>query len=183
MVGQLSVRDPGAGMANSSPSECREVSGVRCGGPAVDPPWPAGPPLLPSRLQERAAEGKPSFRKDEVVVLRFVFARPRGEIRRRVGIVRDLRLGCVDAEEIEAIRGWLTRNLPIPPRESFSADRALCWFKLEARACIEQMRSLAFLLERRGERVWQIYSRNPGLITYEDDSQIVAIPHSRIFAG
>ena len=39
-------------------------------------------------------------------------------------------------------------------------------------------RELAFLLAKRGERIWQIYSRNPGLITYEDEYQIVAVPDS-----
>ena len=112
--------------------------------------------------------------------LRFVFARPEDRSRRRLGILRGDRALCKGAEEVDAVYEWLKRNLPIPPRDVFSAGRALCWFKLDAHRCIEQVRDLAFLLERRGERIWQIYSRNPGLITYEDEYQIVAVPESAI---
>ncbi len=110
--------------------------------------------------------------------LRFVFAEAEPATRRRVGILRESRTLHLDSDEVDGIVDWLNRNLPIPPRRVFSADRALSWFKLEAHRCIEKVRELAFLLERRGERVWQIYSRNPGLITYEDEFQVIAVPES-----
>lgn len=112
--------------------------------------------------------------------LRFVFAQAHRVTRRRPGLLRDARVLGRDSGEILAITGWLNRNLPVPPEPAFSADRALCWFKTDARACIEQMRMLALLLEREGERIWQIYSRNPGRITYEDDYQVVAVPDSAL---
>lgn len=107
--------------------------------------------------------------------LRIVYARPEKGSRRRIGVVRNT---SKSGDEVDLIFAWLKVHLPIPPREVFRGGRGLCWFKLEAHACIEQVRDLAFLLERRGERVWQIYSRNPGLITYEDDCQVVALPES-----
>jgi hypothetical protein len=116
--------------------------------------------------------------------LRFVFARPERRSRRRAGIVWNGRYKACGSEEMEAVSRRLGLLLPIPPRSAFSGGRGLCWFKLEARKCIDQVREIAFFLEqRRGERIWQIYSRNPGLITYEDESQVVAVPHSEIFSG
>jgi hypothetical protein len=112
------------------------------------------------------------------VYLRFVFAEAERTTRRRVGILREIGPVCREVQEAREILDWLNLHLPIPPKPVFSADRALSWFKLDARACIDQVRDLAFLLERRGERIWQIYNRNPGLITYEDDYQIVALPRS-----
>lgn len=112
--------------------------------------------------------------------LRFVFAEPERKSRRRIGIVQKAYSICRNAEEIDALYSWLNAHLPLPPKAAFSGDRALCWFKTGARECIERVRDLAFLLEKRGKRVWQIYSRNPGLITYEDEFQVVAVPESAI---
>jgi hypothetical protein len=124
------------------------------------------------------------LRKDDVVYLRFVFARAQRKTRRRVGIVWQNRIKGCGSEEMETVVRRLGLHLPVPPLKAFSGGRGLCWFKLEARKCIDQVREIAFFLEqRRGERIWQIYSRNPGLITYEDESQVVAIPHSEIFSG
>ena len=112
--------------------------------------------------------------------LRIVFAEAEPKTRRRVGIVQKAYALCRNAENIDAIYGWLNAHLPLPPKAAFSGDRGLCWFKLEARECIERVRELAFLLERRGKRLWQVYSRNPGFITYEDDFQVVAVPESAL---
>jgi hypothetical protein len=118
------------------------------------------------------------------VYLRLVYAKPEKGSRRRIGIVRNTR-SRRGANELDRIYTWLKMHLPVPPEEVFSAGRGLCWFKLDASTCIEKVRDLAFWLEkRRGERIWQVYSRNPGLITYEDEYQVVAIPDSaRMTAG
>lgn len=109
--------------------------------------------------------------------LRFVFAEAEPTTRRRVGILRDTTFR--KGSELEESFDWLRIHLPVPPREAFSGDRGLCWFKLEARRCIEQVREIACFLEtRRNQRIWQVYSRNPGWITYEDEYQVVAVPES-----
>jgi hypothetical protein len=109
--------------------------------------------------------------------LRFVLAKAQKPTRRRVGILQHDRR-YRGSPTRDAIMTWLKIHLPVPPESAFGGGRGLCWFNLEARDCIEQVRDLAFFLEGRGERVWQVYSRNPGLITYEDEFQIVAIPDS-----
>jgi hypothetical protein len=115
-----------------------------------------------------------------VVYLRFVFAKAQRGTRRRVGIVWKNRFngcGSDESEEMETVLRRLGLHLPVPPLNAFSGGRGLCWFKVGARQCIDHVREIAFFLEeRRGERIWQIYSRNPGLITYEDEFQVVAVP-------
>jgi len=112
--------------------------------------------------------------------LRFVFARTRDRHRRRLGILHDVSVRGGGADEVDEISQWLNRHLAIPPKDVFSGGRALCWFKIDAHPCIEKARDLALLLERRGERIWQVYSRNPGLITYADEHQVVAVPRSLV---
>jgi len=112
------------------------------------------------------------------VYLRFVFARTRDRHRRRLGILHHRSKRCDQADEVDEISQWLNRHLAIPPKDVFSGGRALSWFKVDATPCIDKVRDLALLLERGGQRIWQIYSRNPGLITYADENQIVAVPES-----
>jgi hypothetical protein len=112
------------------------------------------------------------------VYLRFVFADTRDRHRRRLGILHDLSGRGPLGGDVDEISEWLLRHLAIPPWDVFSGGRALCWFRVEAGQCIEKLRDLAFLLEARGERIWQVYSRNPGLITYADENQVVAVPES-----
>ena len=110
--------------------------------------------------------------------LRIVYAKPEKRTRRRLGVLRLTSSRCDDDLEVDLLLGWFKVHLPLPPKDVFRGGRGLCWFKLDARACIDRVRDLALHLERRGERVWQVYSRNPGLITYEDDYQVVALPDS-----
>jgi len=112
------------------------------------------------------------------VYLRFVFARTRDRHGRRFGILRGVDDRCADDDQIDEISAWLVRHLPVPPKDAFSGGRALCWFKVDAHFCIEKVRELARVLERRGDRIWEVYSRNPGLITYSDEHQVVALPES-----
>lgn len=113
---------------------------------------------------------------------RFVFAKLDLETRRREGILRRRRPGGWGQRKIDAIYRWLNANLPRPPRSAFGGGRALCWFKPEARECIDRVADLAQLLQRRGERIWHLQTRNPGLVTFEDEFQVVAIPASEFEA-
>ena len=110
--------------------------------------------------------------------LRFVFARTRDRHRRRFGILRGVDFRCADGDQVDEISAWLVRHLPVPPKDAFSGGRALCWFRVDAHSCIEKVRELARVLERRGDRIWEVYSRNLGLITYSDEHQVVALSES-----
>lgn len=108
--------------------------------------------------------------------LRFVFAKPEKGTNRYVGILHERRYGGWGQARIAEIYGWFRKNLKRPPLVAFSQDRALCWFKPEARECLERIVELAHILQRRGERIWHLRTRYPGLVTYEDQHQVVAIP-------
>lgn len=114
--------------------------------------------------------------------LRFVLAGDYLNGRQRAGILRAPRavLSGHALDSAERIYAWLNRKLPLPWHDVFSEGRGLCWFKPEARPCIDRLRALALLIEKEGGRVWQVYSRNPGLITYEDEYQVVAVPVNEI---
>jgi hypothetical protein len=75
---------------------------------------------------------------------------------------------------------WFNQNLPRPAAERFSSGRGLSWMKPDARSLVDRLRSLADLYRRAGLRVWEVHARDPGLITYEDEVQIVAVPYQRI---
>lgn len=108
--------------------------------------------------------------------VRFVFAKPEKATNRYVGILHNRRYGGWGQSRIAEIYVWFRKNLKRPPLQAFSQDRARCWFKPDAHACIDRIVELAHLLQRRGERIWHLRTRYPGLVTYEDPHQVVAIP-------
>lgn len=117
--------------------------------------------------------------------VRFVLGQAFLEGRHRAGILRDseerrfYRRRCAArAAEIQEIFRWLNAHLPLPPEEVFSGGRGLCWFKSNRGSCVERVRALAVIFRTQGARVWEIGNRNPGLITYQDKHQIVALPDS-----
>jgi hypothetical protein len=112
--------------------------------------------------------------------VRFVLAGDYLPGRQRAGILRAPRacFSCRTIDSAERIFAWLNRRLPVPWRDVFSEGRGLCWFKLEAKECVERLRALALLIEKEGGRVWQVYSRDPGRVTYEEEYQVVAVPYS-----
>lgn len=72
---------------------------------------------------------------------------------------------------------WLNEHLKAPKclREA-GTERAICWFKPEAKRPISKVRGVASLLDEHGHRVHMITTRKPGTIIYEDGWQIVAYP-------
>ena len=85
------------------------------------------------------------------------------------------RLGEVQAKELQSTLKWFAKELPIPDDSAFPNGNGRCWFKPEARLCIERMWRLSALLAVAGVRTGQVYNRDPGRITYQDDFQIVAV--------
>ena len=88
-----------------------------------------------------------------------------------------------DGEEklFDGIRCWFNRHLPVPRRFSRSrrphAHRnAVCWFKVQAEECLDRMRELAALLQRKGVATEVLETQRPGYIVYEDDYQVAAVP-------
>ncbi len=59
------------------------------------------------------------------------------------------------------------------------ASRSLCWFKPEAVGFIRTVRYLAWICDEAGYPIREVRSRAPGMIIWEDDDQIVAVPMDR----
>jgi hypothetical protein len=110
---------------------------------------------------------------------------------RFVGVVRSrgraLRLGLFQGSdrfhlrgrgktELEAVYEWFNDQLPVPPRAAFEGGTGRCWFRTDWDGFVRELWGAARRIEEAGYRVWQVYNRNPGRITYQDDFQVVAVP-------
>lgn len=106
--------------------------------------------------------------------LRFVVSvkTGRGHVRRGLfRVVDHLRSARAD----ELVR-WFNRRLTVPGDGAFDVDRSLCWFKAGATRHIERSRELLALFRAEGWRALEVWNRDPGIVTYEDEAQIVARP-------
>src|ERR1035438_7296179 len=91
--------------------------------------------------------------------LRFVTTRVHKDSRKPEGVFAAmyslLDSGSLDSEEqkrLREIRIWFNKNLP-PPPDSFSATRAIFWFKSNAEESIGQIWELVHLLRLHGHHV------------------------------
>jgi hypothetical protein len=85
-----------------------------------------------------------------------------------------------EEEWLERELSWLRMHLASPDclREPGN-ERAICWFKAEAKRPIDKVRGVVALLEARGVIVRQVTTASPGTVLYEDGWQVVAKPHRR----
>lgn len=90
------------------------------------------------------------------------------------------RLADYEEEWLERDLGWLREHLPSPACLCESGnERAICWFRPDARRPIEKVRGMVALLEAHGLFVRMVTTADPGLILYEDDWQVVAKPRRK----
>jgi len=85
-----------------------------------------------------------------------------------------------EEEWLEREMSWLRMHLPAPeclrdPRN----ERAICWFKPDAKRAIEKVRGLVALLEAKGLPVETITTHDAGTVLYEDKWQVVAKPRRK----
>lgn len=75
---------------------------------------------------------------------------------------------------------WLGLLSIFPSRKSWLIDtehrRAISWFKPTARQAIQKMWEFKVLLEDHGYHVNILETREPGVVIYEDEWQVVAKP-------
>ena len=82
-------------------------------------------------------------------------------------------------ELIENIE-WLRANLHSP--EILDKDehhRAISWFLPTAHEPISRVRSMAAILNEYGYHIEQVQARDPGIVIYEDEFQVVAKPRRK----
>ena len=85
-----------------------------------------------------------------------------------------------EMEALIELRDWFNIHLPSPfdylPRHA-RYDRAICWFKSDAREHLAKAWELIELLERNDIFIWAIKSRRTGYVYYEDEAQVFARPY------
>lgn len=125
--------------------------------------------------------------------VRFVCFQSIGRQRSRLGLFAAID-EAVESEhapgwaiaEARSLSGWFNANLSLP--EAFSTgghkgfgQPGLSWFKSAASEHIRRMHSLRIALEQCGIHVEVLTTRDPGLIVWQDEHQIVAEPRGRKF--
>jgi hypothetical protein len=89
-------------------------------------------------------------------------------------------------KELGEISGWFKANLPVPAQFSRGGWKGrgqpgLSWFKPVAKEHIRQMHRLKLALEACGVHVDILTTRDPGVIIWQDQHQLVAEPGARRF--
>lgn len=116
--------------------------------------------------------------------LRFVIPRPdpysghpQGVIHAASALDDAGRLDSWESEWFARELAWLNEHLPVPgPLRDWEHRRAICWFRPTARKPIAVVRSIVTMLRDSAVPVRMLRSRDPGIVIYEDDFQVVAKP-------
>jgi len=122
--------------------------------------------------------------------LRFVVPHIDEDSERPMGVfqaVRKLRdeggLYPHEQDELDDLRYWFnvylerpTRFTAAKPPYSRKKNRAICWFRDDARSHIWQMWRFAAILEEHGVLVRMLKTERVGYVVYEDEYQVVAEP-------
>jgi hypothetical protein len=131
--------------------------------------------------------------KPDRIYVRFVcFRLVEGQRRQRLGLFQalDEARDCDFApswalRQIGEIDGWFKENLAVPDQFSFGGWKGgqpgLSWFKPAATEHIKQMHQLKLALEACGVHVEILTTRDPGIVNWEDEHQLVAQPGARKF--
>lgn len=125
--------------------------------------------------------------------IRFVCFKTVGRQRSRLGLFKAID-EAVESEHAESWAivearqqaAWFNANLAIPKAFSAGGHRGfgqpgLSWFKPTATKHIQHMHALKLALEACGIHVEVLTTRDPGLIVWQDDHQVVAEPRGRTF--
>lgn len=84
--------------------------------------------------------------------------------------------------ELRLVLAWFTEHLPIPHvLGDIEHRRAISWFKPTASQAIHKMWQLKLVLEAHGYHVNVLHTRDPGIVVYEDDWQVVAKPRKGVW--
>jgi hypothetical protein len=105
---------------------------------------------------------------------------PQGVFQAAIALRDEGQLEPYEEEWLEHELSWLRMHLPSPSclREAGN-DRAICWFKPQAREPIARVRSMVAMLQAKGFSVDMLTRDSVGTIIYEDQWQVVAKPHRK----
>jgi hypothetical protein len=130
---------------------------------------------------------------EDRVYVRFVCFQTLGRQRSRLGLFSALD-EAVESEhapgwaiaEARQVYAWFKENLAIPQQFSAGGHKGygqpgLSWFKPAATEHIQRMHQLKVALEACGLHLEMLTTRDPGLIVWQDEHQVVAEPRGRRF--
>ena len=125
--------------------------------------------------------------------VRFVCFQTIGRQRNRLGLFKAID-EAVESEhapswaivEARSLSSWFNSNLAVPKAFSVGGHKGfgqpgLSWFKPTAAEHIRQMHRLKLALEACGVQVELLTTRDPGLIVWQDEHQLIAEPRGRKF--
>lgn len=102
---------------------------------------------------------------------------PEGVFQAAIELWNEGRLEPYEEEWFEREFSWLRMHLPSPDcLREHGNERAICWFKPDAKRAIEKVRGIVALLETRDIPVEMVTTADAGKIIYEDKWQVVAKP-------
>ena len=84
--------------------------------------------------------------------------------------------GGVYLDMLREVVEWFNRNLRVPPKEAFTDEWAICWFKPGHREMVSRLWRCAHALREYEIHVGILRTSRPGQVTYEDPVQVVAVP-------
>lgn len=121
--------------------------------------------------------------------LRFVCSRIDEDSHRRLGVFQaayellrsDVLIESVDKDALRTALDWYREHLEAPDRLSRSrranaAPNAISWYRQTAHDHIQHMHQLCIVLNRYGVATEILRTERPGVIVYEDEFQIAAVP-------
>ena len=127
------------------------------------------------------------------VYVRFVCFQTLGRQRSRLGLFTAIDEAAESEHapswaivEARSLYAWFKANLAVPEQFSVGGHKGfgqpgLSWFKPAALEHIRQMHRLKIALEACGIHVDVLTTRDPGLIVWQDQHQLVAEPRGRKF--
>jgi len=89
-----------------------------------------------------------------------------------------------DRQRLKDIREWFNKKLDQPKRFNKHSNKkksnvAISWYKDSAKQHLKNMYDLVPIFDIYGITIEIIKKENPGYIVFEDDFQVVTIPHGK----
>jgi hypothetical protein len=99
-------------------------------------------------------------------------------------LIRSNEVFDYDKERLEAIRNWFNKELERPEKFNKHSNKnksnvAISWFKDSAKQHLENMYALIPIFDNYGIQIEVIKTQNPGYKVFEDNFQVVTIPHGK----
>lgn len=104
--------------------------------------------------------------------------RPQGVFVRTYALLATDALRAEERRRLREALAYFEHDLAVP---TVWESRAVFWFKAECARCTHQAWALVNALKAVGVPVVPVRTKKPGLVVYEDDCQVAAVPYRDTF--